>query len=99
MVLQHRKAAVIKVLEPAGGAGPGVVTTPRWSCRAPGAVGAPQRPGTPRVFVDFAARGFGILADHLDLAIALLKYIYLKSELLADLLNINNVKKLNLQSC
>lgn len=55
----------------------------------PGAVGAPQRPGTSEGFVGFGARGLGVLADHLDLAIALLKYIYLKSEPLADLLNIN----------
>lgn len=89
MVLQHCKAAVIKVLEPAGGAGPVVVTTPGLSRRASGAVGAPQRPGTSEVLVDLAARGFGVLADHLGLAIALLKDVYLKSEPLAGLLNIN----------
>lgn len=58
------------------------------SCRTPGAVGAPRRPGTSEGFVDFAARGVGVLADYLDLATALLKYTYLKSEPLADLLDI-----------
>lgn len=51
--------------------------TPGWSCWAPAAVRAPQAPGPSGGFVDFAARGVGVLADHLGLAIAFLKDTYI----------------------
>ena len=56
---------------------------------SPGAIAAPRGPKASQGSVDFAARGAGLLAGHLDLAFALLKDIYLKSEPLAELLNIN----------
>lgn len=48
----------------------------RVSWLAPEAVGAPKDRECCDCFVDFAARVFGVLADSLDLAIALLKYIF-----------------------